>query len=283
MQRTSCALGIILFACMRSSSAPVPPGGPAAPRAAAPNDAAALALSVVPTTTPARPVEKVPCIEFAGNKDNTEPLEIHQVRRGYPTAAALCDGFIADAKASSAEVASTFSFKQLQPACVDVGAAKGFTSNGIFTDARVLRTARISRKADRLALKVAGLWFETPVAWNEQESESATPPWKKTEPESFEVVGKRWIAYLGGADLSHNEGIAPDGGTSPTLRLLRGAVVCEFMGDVFRCVEWNPTDRTPLGTKEAARGFNAWKSLPWKESKPITDDFASQMFACARP
>jgi hypothetical protein len=215
------------------------------------------------------------------DKGQGEPLFVTAFR-GYPSVSALCEAFVQRAKLEGEEIAASFSFRQLAASCVEVGPVKNFKAVGRFTDARVLRTTRISRKAERLALKVDQSWYETSVAWNEQESESATPRWGASEPESFEVSGNRWIAYLGGDDVGHNMEVTNDNKLkNSTLRMLRGAFVCEVSNSGFGCVEWNPADRVPLGVRVGARAATAWKRHSWESKHEVTLDLVAAFPACA--
>ena len=130
----------------------------------------------------------------------------------------------------------------------------------------------MSREESRLAVKLARGWVLTPVAWDINESESATPPWGAHAPERVTTTGGDLVVYLGGDDR----------GAAKGYRALLGAHACRDLPPTLACWRWDPTEQRPLGTKEAASAALASR-LPWKNQYTLTFDSAGVPTAAALP
>ncbi len=170
----------------------------------------------------------------------------------------LCADFLDRATRDAAEIAATFSFRQLTPRCHVAGVPAHWKSGDVFLDARVVTTTYVSRDETRLAIRLARGWVLTPIAWDVRETESATPMWNAHAPERFEATGPHLVVYLGGDDVHRNRQ-SPKGATR---HMLRGAYGCYDDGARTKCWEWNPTEQFPLGAREGPKG-------PWSEPRVL--------------
>jgi hypothetical protein len=249
-------------ACATPKSFPETPAVTLGPLEIGPSALGPLALS--PSRAPAAGTSSTSStVPSTSPTFEEEPSNDDHFEAKYPSVVALCEAFLAQAERDRAEIAQRFSFTQIAPACIDRGPFPGFAKNAVFTDARILETAAISKKEKTLALRLDGLWVRTSIRWDTQDSESASRAWQAEQPERLVVTQTEVIAYAQGADRNNSASNRPRGGPD---QFLLGAMICKRKKDTaITCLEWDPTEQPPLGTKTVPSGTRPPTSMTWSD------------------
>jgi hypothetical protein len=142
--------------------------------------------------------------------------------------------------------------------------------NTTFTEARILETAAISKREKVLALRMNALWVQTSIRWDTQDSESASRAWLAEQPESLVVTETEVIAYAQGADRNNSESNRARGAPD---QFLLGAMACKRKNTAtLVCLEWDPTEKPPLGIKKVPYGTRPPTSMKWSHRWFLAND-----------